>query len=99
MPELFTFTAPVAPPKTVFRPSYAALDLLNSRIDLHVREWDGTVYGELMIPVTWTGAEAMTMMRAINKANLTTRTLLERLMDKALADGKLKAGNVGGVAD
>lgn len=97
MAEIITLTAAIDPPKTVFRPSYVGFDLLNQRIDLQLRDWNGTAFGERMIIVTWT--DAMTTLRAINKANLTTRSLLERLMDKAITEGKVPSATTGGTPD
>ena len=48
--------------------------------------------------VGWDGADATTLMIALNKANLSTKSLHKRIMEKAVADGKLN-GTISGVPD
>ena len=48
--------------------------------------------------VGWDGADATTLMIALNKANLSTKSLHKRIMEKAVADGKL-SGTISGVPD
>jgi hypothetical protein len=44
------------------------------------------------------GAEACTMLRALNKANLTTNSLHKRILDRLIAD-KVLVGAVAGVPE
>lgn len=48
--------------------------------------------------VGWDGTDATTLMVALNKANLSTKSLHKRIMEKAVADGKL-SGTISGVPD
>ncbi len=48
--------------------------------------------------VGWDGATATTLMVALNKANLSTKSLHKRIMEKAVADGKL-SGTISGAPD
>jgi hypothetical protein len=100
MAEIVTFGSPLDPPRTVFRPSYLALDLYNQRIDVQLRDWNGSTYGDrLFIPTPYTGADAVTLIRALNKANLSTQSMDNRIMARLLADGKLPSGTVSGSPD
>lgn len=47
---------------------------------------------------SYVGQEAATMMQALNKANLTIKSLHRRVMEKLLADGKL-TGLIEGLPD
>lgn len=46
----------------------------------------------------YTGAEAATMMVALNKANLSVKSLQRRVLERLIADGKL-AGSITGSPD
>ena len=48
--------------------------------------------------VGWSGTDATTLMKALNKANLSTKSLHKRIMEKAVADGKL-SGTISGTPD
>ena len=48
--------------------------------------------------VGWDGTVATTLMIALNKADLSTKSLHKRIMEKAVADGKL-AGTISGTPD
>lgn len=48
-----------------------------------------------VVTFTYTGATASTLMIALNKANLSTRSLNQRVLDRLIADGKI-AGTVTG---
>lgn len=47
----------------------------------------------------YSGAVATTLMRQLNKANLSTISLHRRILERLVADGKLPAGTVAGVPD
>ncbi len=46
----------------------------------------------------YTGAVAVTLLNALNKANLTVKSLQKRILERLLADGKFD-GSVSGVPD
>lgn len=50
------------------------------------------------LSIGYDGAEATTLMVALNKANLSTKSLHKRLMEKAIADGKM-SGTISGTPD
>jgi hypothetical protein len=101
MAEHVTLNASIDPPATVFRIALLALDWANAHIKIHVREWNsGTqTFGPRTVVVQYTGPVATTMMTALNKANLTTQSLHQRVITRLLADGKLPAGSAGGSVD
>ncbi len=93
MAEVLTLTVPIVPPTRV---SYTflrlSLDLEFQQILAVVRGSDGVeIRGE------WLGAEAVALMTALNTANLSTTSLVKRVLLKFIADGKLPAGTVSGV--
>lgn len=48
----------------------------------------------------WTGATATTMMRALNKVDLSVKSLMRRAYERAIADGLLPANaTISGVPD
>jgi hypothetical protein len=58
-----------------------------------------TTYGGLP-PVTQAERdEAIQMMRTLNTANLTTKSLQKRVLEKLAADGKIPGGTVTGTPD
>ena len=100
MAEQYTFTAAIDPPQTVFRVAVIAFDWFNSRIDVQLRAWDGTAFvGDRIVRSEYTGTVAMGLMVALNKANLTTQSLHQRILARLLADGKIAGGTGGGVVD
>ncbi len=48
--------------------------------------------------VGWDGVDATTLMVGLNKADLTVKSLHKRIMEKAIADGKL-SGTISGTPD
>lgn len=48
--------------------------------------------------VGWEGTDATTLMVALNKANLSVKSLNRRIMEKAVADGML-TGTISGTPD
>jgi len=108
MAELITFAAAVDPPRTVFRIALLAFDWMNATVKIHVRDFDGTKlaltppqspFGERVIVVQYSGAEATALMTALNKVNLSTQSLHQRVLTKLLADGKIPGGATSGVVD
>lgn len=51
------------------------------------------------LKVTYTGAEAVSLMNALNKTNLSNTSLIKRIFNQLATDNKLPAGNVTGVPD
>lgn len=49
--------------------------------------------------ITYTGTEATTLMNALNKANLSTTSLVKRIFNQLTSDNKLTAGTVTGTPD
>jgi hypothetical protein len=80
-----------------------ASELRLARVDLN---WEASsIVLELADPVSgvrqsfvYDGQEAMTIMQALNKANLSTKSLHRRIMEKLLADGHLE-GTISGAPD
>jgi hypothetical protein len=94
MAELLTLTAPIVPPtRTGYTFVRLVLDLEAQFIRATVRGSDGVeVSGE------WTGATAVALMTALNTANLTTSSLVKRVLLKMQQDGFLPAGAITGTA-
>lgn len=91
MPEALNLTTPI----TVTRSGYTLLRLVldweASRIEAVVRGSDGVeVQGE------WRGPAAVTMMTALNTADLRTNSLVKRVFTQLVAAGTLPAGTVTG---
>lgn len=100
MAELITLTTPVEAPKTVFRIARIAFDWYNAHIVIVLREWTGTAFGPRELdPIHYTGDVATQLMIQLNKINLSTQSLHQRVMTRLLADGKLPAGTASGVPD
>ena len=99
MPETVTFTTPyskVAPAIT------ATLVQLDMSMEL------GRIYAVLKgnngerFEVAWSdtaGQNATALMNSLNKANLTIKSLQRRVIEQALADGKLPAFTISGTPD
>ena len=51
------------------------------------------------ITAGYTGAEATSLMIALNKANLSTNSLQKRALERLVTDGKIPAGTVTGSPD
>lgn len=99
MSEIITLSAPLDPARIVFRISMMAFDWFNATIKIHLREWDGALFGSSPFVVMYTGPVATTLMTALNKTNLSTQSLHQRVMARLLADGKLPTGFASGSAD
>ena len=51
------------------------------------------------LKITYTGAEATALMNSLNKANLSTTSLIKRIFQQLTTDNKLPVGNVTGTPD
>lgn len=93
MAELLTLTTPIVPPsRTTYAFKSLVLDLEAQVIRASVRGSDGVeVYNE------WTGATAVSLMTALNTANLSATSLVKLVFLQLIAAGKLPAGTVSGV--
>lgn len=90
----------VNPGATRFRIARIVFDWESARIDLTLRAWDGAAFvGAHRIDVTYEGAVATTLMTQLNKVNLATRSLHQRVIDRLIADGKIPAATIGGAPD
>lgn len=109
MAELITLSSSIDPPKTVFRISLLAFDWANQTITIQLREYNPNAnqqatppepfFGSRMIQAAYTGPEAVSLMTTLNKINLSTQSLHQRVMNKLLADGKIPAGTASGAPD
>lgn len=78
-----------------------AADLSVSKIIL---DWDGQGLiivvgkGDVRREFAYNGAQAVTLMTAINKANLTVKSLQRRILEQLVSDGKL-VGTISGAPD
>lgn len=97
--ERIDLEAPVQarPGTTVFQPASLTLDWKGGAIVLNLDGANG-----VSATAVWSdaaGEDATGMMRALNKANLSTKSLVRRAMERALADGKIPAGTISGTPD
>ena len=90
--ERVTLTAPITKPSiTAYELSSVKLDWTAQRVDVRLLS---PATGEAQT-FSYTDAKATQMMAALNKANLSTRSLKQRIFDRLIADGFL-AGTVTG---
>ncbi len=90
MAEIVTLTVPL-PATATLRIAQVDLNVRGSLIRVIFAEFAGGVFipaGREII-ADWTGATADALMLALNKANLTTQSLAQRIFAQAIADGKL----------
>ena len=99
MAEIVTLAAPIDPSLTVFRVALIAFDWQNATIKVHVRDWNGSAFGNRLVVAQYSGAQATALMIALNKANLSTNSLNQRVIAQLLADGKLPTGTPSGAPD
>jgi hypothetical protein len=101
MAEEITFSQPIQadPGASRFRVSFLGLDWENAAITIKLREWNGTAFLGRLVHLTYDGPVATTMMRGLNKANLTTQSLHQRVIERLITDGKLPAGTQTGAPD
>lgn len=92
MAEQLNLTAPIVPPtRTSYTFARLVLDLEAQVIQAVVRGSDGVeVRGE------WTGATAVSLMTALNTADLRATSLVKLVFQQLVAAGKLPPGTVSG---
>ena len=99
MPEKVTFTTP-------FSEKPPAIEGQVVQLDMSMRL--GRIYAVLAcdngvdLIATWSdsaGENATALMRALNKANLSTKSLNRRVIEKGLVDGKWAPGTISGAPD
>jgi hypothetical protein len=88
-------TTPTTHPQTSsWRVDALVLHWADQYLRIIVRSDDGRV-----IDHAYSGAQATTLMIALNKANLTTNSLHKRALNQLVADGILPAGAIAGAPD
>ena len=96
MAETIVLTAPEVVPAittTDYRVIRLLLEFEHAEISIHLRGTNGE-----RKEFRYEGTEATNLMVALNKANLTVKSLQRRILEKLIADGKLQ-GAVSGVPD
>lgn len=91
MAEQLDLTVPIVATRTTYVAQVLVLDFPNAVIKAGLLGSDGVT-----VTVEWTGAQATTLMVALNKANLSVTSLQKRVLQQAVTDGKLPAGTVSG---
>lgn len=92
MAERLDLTAPVQPPPvTSYRVVYLVIDRRNARILVELEGSNGE-----QLAHQWDTAD--TLIRALNTANLTIKSLERRILERLVTDGRF-TGNVAGVPD
>lgn len=79
-------------------PTVSTYKIIEIRMNWPNGELDVTLADELgaTIACQYRGAEAVTLMRSLNTANLSAKSLHKRTIEKLQADGKLPAGTISG---
>ena len=98
MPEIVTLTTPI-PATATLRIADFDLNVRGSLIRVVFAEWaagDWVPNGREII-ATWNGPTADALMLSLNKANLSTQSLSQRVFAQAIADGKLAGTQSGTV--
>lgn len=90
--ERVTLAAPVNFSQTGWDLSAMVLDVDKMQIIIRLRS---TGSAALTLEKTYDGAVGDTLLRSLNKANLTTRSLIERTYDRLISDGVI-SGTVSG---
>jgi hypothetical protein len=90
MAEIITLTKAI-PATSTLRIADLDLNVRGSMIRVVIADWDGTgwVVNGREIVVYYNGATADALMLALNKANLTTLSLHQRVIAQLITDGKL----------
>ena len=94
--ETVTLTAPEITPQittTEYRVVFLLLDWEHASIVIHLRGTNAE-----RKEVRYDGADATTLMVGLNKANMATKSLHRRILERLVADGKL-SGTITGVPD
>lgn len=91
MPEVLTLTLPIATPSiTSYRVSRLVLDLPAKQLWIALLDNNDQDHG-----YSYEGDPAVTLMNALNTANLSVKSLQRRILEKLAADGLL-VGTIGG---
>jgi hypothetical protein len=97
MAEQINLTTPLDPdPRTISSLQVSRLDLNWEGQELNIILYDPATGWRGNYP--YTGQVAVDLMVALNKVNLSTRSLKQRVFDRLIADGRLD-GTVGGTVD
>ena len=103
MAEVVTINAPVAQDAgaTTVRIALLVLDWEHALFKVHLAEWTNGdfVPGGKRVVAHYQGALALTLMRALNTADLSQASHYHRVMTRLLADGKIPAGTASGTPD
>lgn len=92
MAEILTLSTPIAKPSvTTVDVLFLGFDWGNSRVTVRVKFSDSTEQ-----EFTYGNSVAATMMSGLNSANLSTKSLYKRVVERLQADGKLPAGTITG---
>lgn len=91
MGEQLDLSTPVTTTRNTVVLQYLQLDWPGQSILARLLGSDGTT-----LWLTWSGAPAVTLMTALNSANLSIKSLQRRVLEQAVTDGKLTAGTVSG---
>jgi hypothetical protein len=94
--ETITLSAPEITPQittTDYRVVYLLLEWERAHVVIHLRGTNGE-----RKECRYDGAEALSLMGTLNKANLSVKSLHRRILEKLIADGKV-SGAVSGVPD
>lgn len=105
MAESLTLTTPIPGPAaiTVMRPSVIQLNNITKRVIIQLHPWNGTDYVldgrfEEFVYDAATTPTGATLLRQLNKADLSAISLEKRIMTQLIASG-YKSGTVGGTPD
>lgn len=94
MAELITLTAPVVPPSvTDYRVTGLILNFGGQKLSVELTGTNGE-----RLTHNYVGSTAVTLMVSLNKANLATKSLQRRILERLVADGVL-AGTISGSPD
>lgn len=103
MPETLTLTSPIIPTApSITGYSVRSIYLGRSEGVIRVEVEDNNkhrttaVYADTVTPPSTVATD---LMNALNKANLTTKSLQRRILEQLAADGKLGAGAVSGTPE
>ena len=95
MAEKLGLVVPIVPPAvTDYEVGLLSLDRLRQIVYIEVYANTATV-----VAVKYTGAVAGTMIQQLNKANLSTKSLERRIIERLQLDGYLPAGTINGFPD
>jgi hypothetical protein len=93
MSEALTLTTPLVQTRTTYAVKIINLDWDSAHIHIRLLGSDGVVVG-----FNYDGPQAITLMTALNKVNLSVKSLQRRILEQLVADGFL-TGTVGGSPD